>query len=202
MANDKYLALLPRLQASDRQAFSELVRALHGNMLSIARSILSSGEAEEAVQDAWINVFQHVKKFEGRSSLKTWITRIVINECRMRLRRHGREINLDITTEEQDALTHRFRQDGHWQQAPVAWDFGTPEQILEEKDLRECIEKNLVKMSEQQRLLIELRDIQGLPFDDICNMLQISASNARVILHRARTLLFTVIEHYQETGEC
>jgi RNA polymerase sigma-70 factor (ECF subfamily) len=202
MADDKYLALLPRLQEGDRQAFSELVSALHANMRSIARSMLSNGEAEEAVQDAWISVYKNIAKFEGRSSLKTWITRIVINESRMRLRRHGREINLDMSSEEQDALTDRFRHNGHWQQAPVAWDFATPDQILEERDLRRCMEKNLTKMPPQQRLVMELRDMQGLSFDDICNMLDISASNARVLLHRARAQLFTVVEHYQETGEC
>lgn len=202
MPDDKYLSLLPRLREGNRQAFSELVSSLHSNMLSIARSMLSNGEAEEAVQEAWISVYKNVAKFEGRSSLKTWITRIVINESRMRLRRHGREINLDISSEEQDALTHRFRDNGHWQQAPIAWDFSTPDQILEERDLRHCMEKNLGKMPPQQRLVMELRDMQGLSFDDICNMLDISASNARVLLHRARTLLFTMVEHYQETGEC
>lgn len=194
--------LLPRLQQGDRTAFTQVVQALHNNMLAIARSMIGNGEAEEAVQDGWISVFQNVSKFEGRSTLKTWVTRIVINECKMRLRRSGREINLDINSEEQDALTQRFRENGHWHQPPVAWDFHTPEQLLEEQDLRECMEKNMARMTPQQRLLIELRDLQGLPFDDICNMLDISASNARVLLHRARATLFTVVEHYQETGEC
>ena len=195
-------ALLPKLQQGDRQAYTQLVKQLHGNMLAVARSMLGHGEAEEAVQDAWLSVYRNVSKFEGRSSLKTWITRIVINECRMRLRKAGREINLDMTAEEQEALSQRFRADGHWQPGPLAWDFHTPEQILEESDLRDCMEKNLVRMAPSQRLVLELRDIQGLPFDDICNMLDISASNARVLLHRARTLLFGVVEHYQETGEC
>jgi RNA polymerase sigma-70 factor, ECF subfamily len=202
MADDEHLALLPRLQNGDRKAFSELVTSLHANMRSIARSMLTNGEAEEAVQDAWISAYKNIGKFEGRSSLKTWITRIVINECRMRLRRHGREINLDIDTDEQDALSGRFRRFGHWQQAPVAWDFATPDQILEERDLRHCMAKNLAKMPTQQRLVMELRDMQGMSFADICNMLDISASNARVLLHRARVQMFTMVEHYQETGEC
>lgn len=195
--------LLPRLQQGDRAAFESLVKRLHNNLINIALSMLAHGEAEEAVQDAWLSVYRNIGGFEGRSALKTWITRIVINECRMRLRKAGREINLDTDAEGPDALANRFQDNGHWQQAPVAWNnFHSPEQILEETDLRECMEKNLVRMPPQQRLMIELRDIQGLPFDDICNMLDISASNARVLLHRARTLIFGVVEHYQETGEC
>lgn len=195
-------ALLPRLRQGDRAAFEILVRKLHGNLNSVARSMLSNGEAEEAVQDAWISVYRNIGGFEGRSTLKTWITRIVINECRMRLRKAGREINLDWDVEGPDALADRFQANGHWQQMPVTWDFQAPEQILEEQDLRECMEKNLQKMAPQQRLMIELRDIQGLSFEDICNMLDISASNARVLLHRARAQIFGVVEHYQETGEC
>ncbi len=196
-------ALLPRLRQGDRAAFELLVRALHSNLNSVARSMLSHAEAEEAVQDAWVSVYRNIRGFEGRSALKTWITRIVINECRMRLRKAGREINLDLDVEGPDALANRFQENGHWQHTPVAWDnFHAPEQILEEQDLRECMEKNLQRMPPQQRLMIELRDIQGQTFDDICNMLDISASNARVLLHRARAQLFGVIEHYQETGEC
>lgn len=196
-------ALLPRLQQGERAAFEQLVRQLHTNLNSVARSMLSHAEAEEAVQDAWLSVYRNIGGFEGRSALKTWITRIVINECRMRLRKAGREINLDTDVEGPDALANRFQDNGHWRQMPIAWDnFHAPEQILEEQDLRDCMEKNLQRMPAQQRLMIELRDIQGLSFEDICNMLDISASNARVLLHRARAQLFGVVEHYQETGEC
>lgn len=188
--------------AGDRNAFADLVRRYHTPLLGVARSLLRNGEAEEAVQDAWLAAWQHIGNFEGRSALKTWLTRIVLNECRMRLRRSGREINLDLDGAGPDVLLDRFREDGHWHQSPVSWDWHTPEQLLEEQDLQDCLKKNLSRMSAQQRLVLELRDIQGLSLEDICNLLEVSASNVRVLLHRARARLFTVVEHYQETGEC
>lgn len=193
---------LQRLRDGDRSAFEALVRQHHGALLAVARSFLGSGEAEEAVQDAWISAHRNIANFEGRAALKTWLTRIVINECKMRLRKAGREINLDISSDEQDALVDRFKDDGHWRRPPVAWEFSTPEQMLEEQDLQRCLKHHLKAMPDNQRLVLELRDIQGHDFDDICNMLEISASNARVLLHRARTALFAMVEHYQETGEC
>lgn len=193
---------LDKLRDGDKQAFALLVRRYHGNLLSMARSMLAEGEAEEAVQDAWISAYRNISKFEGRAALKTWLTRIVINECRMRMRKHGRELNLDLSTEEQDILTDRFASDGHWHKPPVAWEFHTPEQMLEERDLQRCLKHHMDALPESQRMVIQLRDMQGLDFDDICNMLDVSASNVRVLLHRARTALFAMVEHYQETGEC
>ena len=190
------------LKRGDRAAFATLVREHHSSLLGMARSMLGEGEAEEAVQDAWIAAFRNIARFEGRASLKTWLTRIVINECRMRLRKHGRELNLDLTTEEQDALTDRFRGNGHWQKPPVSWEFNTPEEMLEERDLQRCLDHHLADMPDNQRMVLQLRDIQGLEFDDICNLLDVSASNVRVLLHRARATLFAMVEHYQETGEC
>ena len=193
---------LAALKRGDRQAFAGLVREYHSSLLGMARTMLGEGEAEEAVQDAWIAAYRHIAGFEARSSLKTWLTRIVINECRMRMRKHGRELNLDLSTEEQDALTDRFRGNGHWHKPPVAWEFHTPEEMLEERDLQRCLDHHLEKMPDNQRMVLQLRDIQGLEFDDICNMLDVSPSNVRVLLHRARATLFAMVEHYQETGEC
>ena len=190
------------LKSGDKQAFAALVREYHSSLLGMARTMLGEGEAEEAVQDAWIAAYRHIARFEARSTLKTWLTRIVINECRMRMRKHGRELNLDLSTEDQDALTDRFRSGGHWHKPPVAWEFHTPEQMLEERDLQRCLDHHLEQMPENQRMVLQLRDIQGLDFDDICNLLDVSASNVRVLLHRARTTLFAMVEHYQETGEC
>lgn len=195
-------AFLQQLRSGDKAAFAKLVSQHHNALLAVARSMLGEGEAEEAVQDAWISAYRNIAKFEGRAALKTWLTRIVINQARMRMRKHGRELNLDLTTEETDNLTERFKEDGHWRRPPIAWEFQTPDEMLEERDLQRCLKHHLHKMPDNQRLVLELRDLQGQSFDDICNMLEISASNARVLLHRARTLLFGMVEHYQETGEC
>ena len=119
----------------------------------------------------------------------------------MMLRKGGREIQFD-PTDEQDPLSHRFRDGGHWDHPPQHWDLSGPDALLTRDELRHCMEKTLGKMPDNQRLVLELRDLQGMDFDDICNMLDVSASNVRVLLHRARARLFELVDHFQETGEC
>ena len=194
------------LQAALRQdkdkVFTQLVAQLHRQMIFLARSLLPVQEAEEAVQDAWISAYRGIDGFEGRSSLRTWLSRIVINEARMRLRLSGREINLDVLTTEPDALAGHFREDGHWSTPPLTWDAGSPEELLQEQNLLDCVDKTLDKLPANQRAVLELRDIQGMELEEICNMLEISSSNVRVLLHRARLQMFNMVDHYQGTGEC
>ncbi|MDX1803655.1 MAG: sigma-70 family RNA polymerase sigma factor [Alcanivorax sp.] len=192
---------LTKLRNGDRAAFGQLVKTHHNMLLATARSMLSPADAEEAVQDAWIAAHRAIGKFEGRSQLRTWLTRIVINQARMMLRKSGREIQFD-PTDQQDALAYRFRDDGHWQQPPQQWELGGPDALLTREELRRCMEKHLARMPDNQRLVLELRDLQGMEFDAICNMLDVSASNVRVLLHRARARLFELVDHFQETGEC
>ena len=192
---------IAKLKQGDRAAFGQLVKQHHGYLLATARSLLSPADAEEAVQDAWISAHRAIGKFEGRSQLRTWLTRIVINQARMMLRKQGREIQFD-PTDDSDPLAHRFREGGHWEQGPQQWDLGGPDSLLTRDELRHCMAKCLDSMPENQRLVLELRDMQGMDFDAICNMLDISASNVRVLLHRARARLFELVDHFQETGEC
>lgn len=194
--------LLTAIRRDRDQLFTQLVRQLHRRMFSLARSLLPEHEAEEAVQDAWISAYRAIGDFEARSSLRTWLSRIVINEARMRLRKSGREVNLNLVADEDDALAHRFREDGHWSRAPLRWDAGSPEELLQEQNLLDCVDKTLDRLPANQRAVLELRDIHGLALDDICNMLEISASNVRVLLHRARVQMFSMVDHYQGTGEC
>ena len=153
------------------------------------------------MQDAWIAAHRAIAKFEGRSQLRTWLTRIVINQAKMMLRKRGREIQFD-PTDDPDALAHRFHNDGHWQQPPQHWELAGPDNLLTREELRRCMEKHLHFMPDSQRLVLELRDLQGLPAEDVCNMLELSASDVRVLLHRARARLFEMVDHFQETGEC
>lgn len=199
--NDE-VALLVRLRAGDETAFAALVRQHHRALLAVARSFLRDGEAEEAVQEAWINAHRALPSFEGRAALRTWLTRIVINQAQMRLRRAGREISLDDIATETDPYADRFAADGHWQSPPTEWGYHTPEALLEERELADCLQHQLHNLSANQRLVVELRDLQGLEIDAICNALTLTASNVRVLLHRARATLFRHIEHYRETGEC
>ena len=192
---------IEKLRQGDRAAFGQLVRGHHNMLLATARTLLNPADAEEAVQDAWIAAHRSIAKFEGRSLLRTWLTRIVINQAKMMLRKRGREIQFDPTNDP-DALTHRFHNDGHWQHPPQHWELSGPDNLLTREELRRCMEKHLHFMPDTQRLVLELRDLQGLPAEDVCNMLEISASNVRVLLHRARARLFEMVDHFQETGEC
>lgn len=193
---------LDRLRAGDRAAFARLVQAHHNRLLATARTLVSPADAEEAVQESWIAAHRALPKFEGRSALLTWLTRIVINQARMQLRRSGREILFDPQETGGDALDHRFGKNGHWKQPPLKWELNGPDALLTRDELQDCLEKNLNAMPENQRLVLQLRDIQGLDFDGICNILDVSTSNVRVLLHRARARIFQLVDHFQETGEC
>lgn len=193
---------LERLRAGDRAAFARLVKAHHNRLLATARTLVNPADAEDAVQDAWIAAHRALPKFEGRSALFTWLTRIVINQARMKLRRSRRELLFDPQDTDGDALNHRFSNDGRWQQPPHRWQLTGPDALLTRDELQDCLEKNLAALPENQRLVLQLRDIQGLDFDGICHILEVSASNVRVLLHRARTRVFQVVDHFQETGEC
>lgn len=195
-------AFVARLRTGDREALALLVGEYHHRLLATARTLLDEGEAEEAVQDAWLAAWKALPLFRGHSKLSTWLTRIVINEAKMRLRKAGREVRLDATPQEEEALLHRFRNDGHWQPPPHNWHAHSPDDLLMSDELSDCLDKTMGELPENQRLVLELRDVQGLGFEEICNALDISASNVRVLLHRARTKLFGHVDHYQETGEC
>ena len=194
--------LLAALRQDKDKVFTQLVAQLHSEMNLLARTLLPVHEAQEAVQEAWISAYRGINSFEGRSSLRTWLSRIVINEARMRLRQSGRENNLNVSATGPDALAGRFREDGHWSTPPLSWDAGTPEELLQEQNLLDCVDKTLDKLPANQRAVLELRDIHGLELEDICSMLDISSSNVRVLLHRARLQMFNMVDHYQETGEC
>jgi len=192
-------------KASDDEYFASLVRDHHRALIAMAVPIVGVSEAEEVVQNAWLKAYRAIDGFEGRSAVRTWLSRIVINEARMQLRARKREVFLEDQAGDSgapDALDDCFRDDGRWKAPPVTWSMDSPESLLMGADLLECLDGLLQGMSNNQRAVLEMRDSNELPFSDICNTLEISASNARVLLHRARTELFKLVNHYQETGEC
>lgn len=198
-------ATLQRLKAGDQTLFGELVRDNHRALIALAVPIVGQSEAEEVVQNAWLKAHQAIGKFEGRAHVRTWLGRIVINEARMQLRKRGKELLFsDWQSDESsgDALADRFNRSGSWQSAPAHWDMDTPQDLLMREDLARCLEELLDAMPANQRAVLELRDSTGFSFEDICNELSLSASNARVILHRARNQLYRLVDHYEETGEC
>jgi RNA polymerase sigma-70 factor, ECF subfamily len=195
---------LDQLRAQDHDAFTRLVQQYHEQLLVVARAIVRPAQAEEAVQEAWVSIFRALPKFEGRATIKTWMYTIVSNAAKGKLRKENREITVEDTGRVLgDYLTEeRFKSDGHWAGGPASWHMESPDRLLEEQQLRRCIEKNLSLLSETQRAVFLLRDVEQEPLETICNMLSITNSNARVLLHRARVSLLSVIDHYQETGQC
>lgn len=198
---------IDRLLKQDQEAFHLLVKHYHRRLLSFATSITGETLAEEIVQEAWIAIWRGLPGFEGRAALKTWLYTIVRNECTAKLRKEKRMQMVNINDEVfedgiDEWLAANFTSDGHWQSGIAEWSMDSPEQLLEEEQLRDCLEKNMATMQTMQSSVFRLRDIDQMPLDEICNILALSNSNVRVLLHRARLKLLQVIDHYQETGEC
>ena len=134
MATDKLPSedvLIPKLLAGDEQAFSQVVQAYHGIMVHLAKSIVGEAIADEVAQEAWMAVIKSLPKFERRSSLKTWILRIVSNSAKSRLRHESRSVSMDFSDEKFTAVIDpsRFKKDGHWLAPPNIWHIDTPEDI-------------------------------------------------------------------------
>ena len=195
--------LLPRLLAGEQQAYRELIGLYQGAMRAVAYAIVGPRHVDEVVQDAWLAVVRNLDGFQQRSSLKTWLLTIVANTARSRLKQSRREVLLDDLPAPHGSVgDSRFAEDGHWLTAPFAWHEDSPEALLTQEELRECLEKTLLSLSDMQRSVLLLRERQGLELEEICNLLEISLSNVRVLLHRGRLKVFATLEHFEETGQC
>ncbi|EQM69534.1 RNA polymerase sigma-70 factor (ECF subfamily) [Pseudomonas alcaligenes] len=195
--------LLPRLRAGEQRAFRELIDSYQGAMRAVAFAIVGSPHADEVVQDAWLAVVRSLDGFQQRSSLKTWLLTIVANTARTRLKQSRREVLLDDLPAPHGTVDDtRFAANGHWLAGPATWHEDSPEALLAEEELRECLEKTLLSLSDLQRSVLLLRERQGLELQEICNLLEVSLSNVRVLLHRGRLKLFATLEHFEETGQC
>ena len=157
-------------------------------MLSVARAIVGDSIADEVVQEAWISAIKALPKFEGRSSLKTWLVQIVSNGAKSRVRRENRYTPLDDGLEA--VPSDKFDQTGHRIDDVLPWETATPEALLANTQLQEVIEQAFQALPAMQRAAITMIDMEGYKIDEVCNILDISSSNARVLLHRARIALF------------
>ncbi|HWD31894.1 MAG TPA: RNA polymerase sigma factor [Pseudomonas sp.] len=203
MSDDLEPRLLERLLRGDQQAFKELVTTYQGAMRAVAYAILGSRQADEAVQDAWLAVVRGLPGFQERSSLKTWLLTITANAAKTRYKQNRREVLLDDLPSPHGTVGNdRFANDGHWLLAPSAWHEDSPEALLSQDELRECLEHTLLSLSQLQSSVLVLRERQGLELEEICNLLDISLSNVRVLLHRARLKVFATLEHFEEAGQC
>lgn len=197
---------LDLLRSGNKAAFTRVVQRYHRPMLVIARAIAGDTWAEEVLQEAWISIHRALPRFEGRSSLQTWLYTIVRNEARTRRSKEARYVSLDSITggheDTLETLNIHFKATGRWQSAPANWHTDSPLQLLEQAQLRHCIERTLSTLSADQCAVFTMRDLQQMQLQDICNILELSNSNVRVLLHRARLSLMQVIDRYQETGTC
>jgi RNA polymerase sigma-70 factor (ECF subfamily) len=178
--------LLARLRAGDEAAYMELVDRYGPLMLRIALShVPSRAVAEEVVQEAWLGVLQGLDRFEGRSSLKTWILRIVANRARTRGERERRSVPLSAFEVDDDGPTvdpTRFTSDGAWGVPPEVW----PEERVLAAETLEHVEDAIAALPPRQQEVIVLRDVQGWTPEDVGEALGLSDGNQRVLLHRAR----------------
>lgn len=197
--------LIEKLIRGDDRAFRQLIALHHSLMLHIARAIVGDTFADDVVQEAWVSVYKNIATFERRSSLKTWLLTIVSNQAKARLRKESRQISLDQLDGEMPGSyldgTH-FKSNGHWQQPVPQWNIESPDALLEEQQLQHCITRTLNLLPPAQKAAFILRDMEQQSFEDICNILGVSAANVRVLVHRARLTLMQVIDRYQETGSC
>ena len=196
--------LLRGLRERDEAAFAELVRLYQPSLLRVAQMYVSSrAVAEEVVQETWLGVLNGIDRFEGRSSLKTWIFRILTNIAKTRGQREGRTVPFSAL-ERPDAVPEaavdadRFlppdheRWPGHWASKPEPW----PEERLLAAETRAVVERAIDQLPPAQRAVISLRDIEGWSSEEARNALGISETNQRVLLHRARSKVRQALEDY------
>lgn len=199
-------ARLAALRAGDERAFTELVDELGPRMLKLARVYLTAAAvAEEAVQEAWVVVLKTLDRFEGRSSLSTWILGIVVNVSRARGRHESRSRPFSsVTTSDEPIIDpDRFlppdheRWPGHWAIAPAPW----PEQAVETAEATQVIRETIAALPQTQRAVITLRDMIGCTPEETCSTLGLTDTNHRVLLHRARTKVRAALEAAFDTTE-
>ena len=175
--------LIDRLRDGDESAFAELVRRYQPALLRFAEMTVGSRSvAEEVVQDTWIGVVRGIDRFEGRSSLKTWLYRIVFNRARSAAAKEIRAGRPDDTIEE------RFDASGAWETPPEPWADRVDDQMIA-SDLATRVHALLPRLAPTQREVVWLRDVEGLSTDDVRGLLGVTDGNQRVLLHRGRARL-------------
>ncbi len=199
--------LVEALRRGDEMAFMRLMTMYYGAMKRLALMYVPNVTvAEDVIQETWIGVLEGINRFEGRSSLKTWIFRILLNVAMTRGQREGRSVPFSSLPQSQpDAdqpavdldrfLPPEQQGAGHWASLPHSWEH-IPEDRLLSSETRARIREAIEMLPRLQRQVIVLRDIEGWSSDEVCNALAITETNQRVLLHRARSKVRRALEQY------
>jgi RNA polymerase sigma-70 factor (ECF subfamily) len=193
--------LVRRVRGGDPTAFAGLVRRHGGALLRLARLFVrEEAVAEEVVQDTWMAVLEGLGEFEGRASFKTWLYRILANRARTRAVREGRSVPFSTFERAEDEASavdpERFDAAGKWRDPPLAWTDETPERLALAAESRAVMEAAVAALPPAQRAVLVLRDEDGLETEEICNLLGLTVTNQRVLLHRARTRVRQALEEH------
>jgi RNA polymerase sigma-70 factor (ECF subfamily) len=196
--------LVEGLRAGDEAAFAALMR-MHGvSMLRVAQMYVSTrAVAEEVVQEAWLGVLKGIDRFEGRSSLKTWLFRILVNTAKTRGIREARSLPFSALADdvgEGAVPVDRFlgageRFPGHWAVPPASW-AGIPEERLLSAETMDVVRRTIGLLPPAQKTVLTLRDVEGFSAEEVCNALDVTETNGRVLLHRARAKVRAALEGY------
>ncbi|BCJ46081.1 RNA polymerase sigma24 factor [Actinoplanes ianthinogenes] len=189
--------VVARLRARDETMFAALIDAWSPGMLRAARAFVADDHtAHDVVQEAWLGVLRGIDRFEARSSLRTWVYRILVNKAKTR---GVRDARLVPTGDDRDPTVDpaRFRGSddpypGHWRSSPPAWP--SPEEGAVAAETRRELAAALAGLPARQRVVVTLRDVTGHSSDEVCDLLSISAANQRVLLHRGRAALRAALE--------
>jgi RNA polymerase sigma-70 factor (ECF subfamily) len=195
--------LIARLRRGDECAFDELVNQHHGALIRMAMGYVADREvAEEVVQDTWLAVIESLDRFEGRSSLRTWICGILIHKAKdrgVREKRHMTFSGFESCDDDGEAVDpSRFQQSGewagHWASPPQPWDEQTPEKLLASQQAVNAMQRAIDTLPATLREVLILRDVEGVEAKEVCEILHITENNLYVRLHRARERVRAAIE--------
>jgi RNA polymerase sigma-70 factor (ECF subfamily) len=201
--------LLAAVRQGDEDAFALLIDRYHPSLVRIATLFVRDrGVAEDVAQETWIGVLRGLGRFQGRSSFRTWLFGILANQARRRGERERRTVPFSALArppgarEEPAVEPDRFlpagdEWGGHWASAPAEWSV-TPEETLLSSEMRREITRAIAGLPPNQQAVITLRDVEGWESAEVCNVLRLTPTNQRVLLHRARSRVRQALEQYLE----
>lgn len=203
---DTEKGLVAGLQAGDATAFAALVDDLHGRLLALARTFTSSPTlAQDIVQETWLAVIRGIRGFEGRSSIRTWTFSILVRRARTMAAREARRREVPIGTDGFEAGSPPEWSPGRgrvglWEEPLVSWGLEDPEATLRREDALRVVQAALTGLPDQQRQVVLLRDVEGVSPADVCNILGVSETNQRVLLHRGRARIRRALDQSLREG--